>query len=287
MSKLKKMGEMVDGPLRAITNPEIWEKLFTVEYTFPPKKEVEVTKKHKISLVTNCMGRLESVKQTFLRNIGDNLDYGNVEFVLLNYGSRDDLDIWAFGNLLPYIRDGIVNYYKTTEPVYYSMTHSRNICFKVAQGDIVNNVDSDHFINAGFVERINYLANQFDTRKIAFVKSRQTNRGRIGMYKDEFMALGGYDEALEGYGFDDVDLLIRSYHLDFILVPFGGQYSEIVENHKRHQAGNYQIASWRYTQRRNALISLLNMYSDRFVANEGHHWGKAHLIHNFSTEMDI
>jgi len=286
MSNPVRMGETVDKVLMALTKQEAWEDLFTITYTFP-KGEVEVTKKHKVSLVTNCMGRLESVKQTFLRNIGDNLDYGNVEFVLLNYGSRDDLDLWAFDNLLPYIRDGIVNYYKTTEPVYYSMTHSRNICFKVAQGDIVNNVDSDHFIKEGFAKRVNEIANQFDTQKIAFVKSRQKNRGRIGMYKDEFLKLGGYDEGIEGYGFDDQDLLARAYHLGFMLAPFGGQYSEITSDHKRHQAGNYKVKDWKYTQRRNAMISLLNLHMRRFVANEGHHWGKAHLIHNFSTEMDI
>lgn len=290
MSNPKRMGETTDKVLAELTKQEAWVKLFTIIYTFPKNEteiSTEVTKKHKISIITNCMGRLNNIKQTFVKNIEDNRAYGNVEFVLLNYGSKDDLDLWAFDNLMPYIRDGIVNYYKTTEPAYYSMTHSRNIGFKVATGDIVNNVDADHFTNSGFAERINSIANQFDTQKIVFVKTRQTNRGRLGMYKTTFMELGGYDESIGGYGFDDQDLLARAYRSECIVAPFGGDYCKIVDDHHRHQSGNYQISDWKYTQRRNALISLLNIHMERYKANEGHHWGKAHLVHNFSTEMDI
>ena len=61
----------------------------------------------------------------------------------------------------------------------------------------------------------------------------------------------------------------------------------ITEDHRRHPTGNYKIKDWRYTQRRNSLISLLNLYHQRYTANENHHWGKAHLIKNFSEEIDV
>lgn len=286
MANPMRMGETTDRVLKALTRQDVWEKYYTMEYTFP-EHGGDAPIKYRISIVTNCMGRLPSIEQTYLKNIEDNVDYGNIEFVLLNYNSKDDLDIWAFSNLLPYIRKGIVQYYKTTEPVYYSMTHSRNICYKLASGDIVTNVDADQFTNQGFAERLNQIANQYDTDKVVFVKSRQTNRGRIGLYKSVFCDLGGYDEGLDGYGFDDQDLLIRAYHSGCKIVPFGGQYAGLVPKHIRHQGGNYRIQDWKYTMRRNTLISLLNIYMERYKANEGHHCGKAHLIHNFSEEINI
>ena len=275
----------LDRGLMELVKEEAWEKYQVPQYV-DPRNVGAVRTQHKISICTNCMGRTEDLKQTYEQNIKDNLDYPNVEFVLLNYGSRDDMDIWVFKNLMDYIRAGVLNYYRTEEPVYYSMTHSRNIAFKMAEGNIINNVDADHFTNPGFATYINALANEYP-EKAVFVKSKQKNRGRIGIYKKDFMNLGGYDENLEGYGHDDHDLLMRAYHQGFNLVKFGGEYMRITEDHQRHPIVNYQVKDWRYTQRRNSLISLLNLYEKRFVANENHPWGRAHLVKNFSTELDV
>ena len=55
----------------------------------------EVTKQYKVSICTTCMDRLSDLKQTLPQNIQDNLDYPNVEFVVLDYNSKkDDVDGW-------------------------------------------------------------------------------------------------------------------------------------------------------------------------------------------------
>jgi hypothetical protein len=275
----------LDHGLIELINLEAWERYMTPVYTVPGKLP-EPTVQHKISICTTCMNRASDLKQTYEQNLQDNMEYTNVEFVLLNYGSSDDLDVWAFKTLLPYIRAGKPNYYRTSEPEYYSMTHSRNIAFKVAAGAIVNNVDADHYTNPGFASYINALANFYPAKPV-FVKSRQKNRGRLGMFKEDFLTLGGYDESIESYGFDDHDLLMRAFHTGSKVVRFGGEYMRITEDHRRHPTGNYKISDWRYTQRRNSLISLLNLHHKRYQANENHHWGKAHLIKNFSEELDI
>ena len=275
----------IDKGLLEITRQEVWDKYHNPVYTVP-ERIGRITTQYKISICTTCMGRTEDLKKTYIQNLDDNLGYGNIEFVLLNYGSRDDMDTWVFQNLMEYIQGGVVNYYRTDEPIYYSMTHSRNIAFKVATGDIINNVDADHYTNPDFVRYINALANTYETTKVVFVKSKQKNRGRVGIFKKEFMELGGYDESLEGYGHDDQDLLLRAYHSGCGLIKFGGEYMRITDDHARHPVGNYQVKDWRYTQRRNALISLLNIYMKRFKANENHPWGRAHLVKNFSEEVD-
>ena len=82
------------------------------------------------------------------------------------------------------IEEGILNYYKTTEPEFYSMAISRNIAFKVAQGDIVNNVDADNLVGKGFASFINMLANE-TPEKAVFTKGKRMMHGRIGFYKKE------------------------------------------------------------------------------------------------------
>ena len=249
--------------------------------------ETDIKKKHKISICTTCMNRTSDLKQTYEQNIKDNSDYPYVEFVLLNYNSySDDMDKWVNNTLSKYIEKGVVNYYHTTEPEYYSMTHSRNIAFKVAQGDIVTNVDADHYTKKGFAEFLNLLANN-QPRKAVFLKSKQKNRGRLGFYKKEFLWLGGYNEEIEGYGHDDVDLLNRALCSGFTALFFGGEYCAITKDHKRHPTNNYKNKDWRYTQRKNTLISLLNLKCKRFRANQDRHWGKAKLLKNFTEEIEI
>jgi len=274
-----------DKVLLDLINKEFLDKYFIFQYIYSNNT---VIKNYKISICTTCMNRFEDVKKTLEKNILDNIDYPKIEFVLLNYNSQDGLDEWVKNNMMMYIDKGILNYYKTTEPKFYSMTHSRNVCFKLAQGDIVNNVDGDHYINKGFANVINLLANQ-KHKKTVFVKSRQKNRGRLGFFKKEFLWLGGYNEEIEGYGFDDEDLLARAYHSGFSIMKFGGEYMKITNDHKRHIMDNYsdKHKDWKYTQRKNTLISLLNLVYKKFRANEGKDWGKSILVRNFKEEVRI
>ena len=48
----------------------------------------------KISFCTVCMNRLQYLMQTLPVNIAGNIDYPNLEFVVLNYNSKDDMENW-------------------------------------------------------------------------------------------------------------------------------------------------------------------------------------------------
>jgi len=247
-----------------------------------------VTKNYKISICTTCMDRLKDLKVTLPQNIKDNLEYPNVEFVVIDYGSKiDDIGGWIKSEMMEYIEKGILVFIRTDEPKYFEMGHSRNIAFQAASGDIVNNVDADGFTNRGFVIYINKLANQL-SEKVIFAKSRQLLRGRQGYYKKEFIdLLGGYNEDLRHYGSDDVDLMNRAWELGFTMMSFqkGGNFSRGTSDHKKHQEGNYPEAWWQ-SEGRNRFISYSNLLLGRFKANEEKVWGKAKLVKNFTEEIE-
>lgn len=254
---------------------QVWDGKFTK----PVKKE------YKISLCTTSMNRLKDVKRTIPKNIKDNSDYSNIEFVLLDYNSKDGLGDWVKSEMMEYIEKGTLVYYRTEEPEYYDMSHSRNIAFKLATGDIINSIDADAYTNEGFVTFVNQLANE-QPRKAIFAKSRQLLRGRLGFYKDEFTKLlGGYNEQLKGYGNDDSDLLNRAWGLDFRMMAYRGAFCGGVDDHIKHQAGNYKELWW-VTEGRNRFRSYANLILEEFKANEGREWGKAKLIKNFKEEVE-
>lgn len=261
----------------------IWDRTFTNT----------VTKKFKISFCTTCMDRAEDLKKTLLKNIEYNKSYENVEFVVLDYNSKDDLGGWIKNEMMGYIESGVLAYYRTEEPIYFSMAHSRNIAFKVATGDIVNNLDADNYtyrLNKPdpecWASYLNRLANEC-REKVIFAKGKRSMHGRIGFYKDEFInLLGGYDEQLLGYGHDDHDLVQRAWKQDFIMYWWEGKYCSRIKT-SRSQKNQNMERNWKVTEDENKAKSANNLLNGILKANEGHHWGKAHLIKNFKEEMDI
>jgi hypothetical protein len=233
------------------------------------------------------MGRTHDLQQTLPQNIIDNAAYPALEFVLLNYNSQDNLEEWVRNNLSKEIGQGKVVYAKTTEPKYYHMAHSRNVAFKLASGEIVCNLDADNWTGPGFAERLNALANEQSERAV-FTKSRQLIRGRIAFYKREWEhLLGGYDEDLHGYGFDDMDLMYRALLQGFTLMLFGGQYVTRINTPGPDRVLNMENKKWRHTEKQNRATSMERIEKGILKSNVGRRWGVATLVKNFTEEIQL
>ena len=186
----------------------IRKNIFDIEGNVP--KEVDSLKyAHKISFNITCMNRLHHIKQTLQQNIHDNFLSEQVEFNLLDYNSKDGLERWVRqqGELFD---TGIFNYYKTITPTYYHRTHSRNMAFRLSTGDIVCNLDADNYLGEGFAAYILNLFCMSDEK--VFYTPRYSERdviGRLCLWRKHFLSVNGYNEALPGYGLEDIELYYR------------------------------------------------------------------------------
>jgi len=160
------------------------------------------------------MNRLAYLSQTLPVNIAENSGYSGLEFVVLNYNSKDGMDDWINSNMSPHIESGLLKYYKTNEPECFNIAHSKNMAGKLATGDIICNVDADNFAGPGYVHWVAEVFEQNgpDTvitchRKDAIPYRDQG--GKLCFTKSLFSAINGYDESLIGYGMDDVELANR------------------------------------------------------------------------------
>lgn len=168
----------------------------------------------KISFCIVCMNRCHHLKQTLFQNIKDNDDYFNLEFVLLDYNSTDGLETYVKVELKQYLDSAKLVYYKTSSPEYFNRSHSRNLVFRLATGEVLCNLDADNFTGKGFAA---YLNRQFTADKNVFIKTnsfinsdlKKDVLGRIAMKKTDFHKIGGFDERMEYYGFEDYDIINR------------------------------------------------------------------------------
>jgi len=163
----------------------------------------------KIAFCITCMNRLKHLQLTLEKNIQDNYMKGKVEFVLLDYNSQDGLQEWVQNTMRKYIEEEILVYYKTTEPTHYLRSHSRNMAFRLANATILCNLDADNFLGKGFA---NYIINEFSKQDNIFCTTNRSfdgTYGRICVRYEDFMSVRGYNEALQGWGFEDNDFYYR------------------------------------------------------------------------------
>jgi len=163
----------------------------------------------KIAFCITCMNRLHHLQQTLEKNIQDNLLPDEVEFVLLDYNSTDGLDEWILKNMQQYIDSGILIYFKTFESEHYQRSHSRNMAFRLANADILCNLDADNFLGKGFAA---FIIHEFSIHDNIFYTNNYSlndTYGRVCVSNQDFFTVRGYNEALKGYGYEDNDFQNR------------------------------------------------------------------------------
>ena len=270
------------------------KRYWTGQKMWDGKITTPVKTNYKISICITCMDRLNDLSLTLPFNI-EHKAYPSVEFILLDYNShKDDVGKWVKEKMSEYIESGLLTYYRTGEPKYYTMAHSRNVAFNLASGDIILNVDADNFIQPrdkvitqSFCEYVNILANQSGGEKAIFAKGKRMMHGRLGFFKKEFISIGGFDEKMCGYGYDDIDLMRRAWALGFTLYWFGGLYVDRIKTSNSMKGENMQNRNWRKTEWCNQQMGYANLDAGIFVSNQGTTWAKCHVTKNFKEEMDI
>jgi predicted glycosyltransferase involved in capsule biosynthesis len=152
------------------------------------------------------------IKKTLIKNIEDNNNYPNLEFVLVNYNSPDDLHDWASQELKQYVDSGIVRYYYTRDPQKFHASKAKNLSHRVATGEILVNLDADNFAGKDAAFYLNHLAKGNDN---CFFRLRgkgfrfHDTCGRIAVFKEQFLRLGGYDESMLPFQYEDKDFVNR------------------------------------------------------------------------------
>lgn len=202
-----------------------------------------------ISFCTTCKGRKSYLLLTLSHNLQiaqRALQPGTYEFVILGYGDSDNLweTLRSVASIRAAIIHGLVTLLEVTgdDAPYYLEAHSKNICHIFSRGDILANVDADNFLSIPFCQDVaRLLPNQV---LMAPVKSGDT-AGRIALYRDTFIQLGGYDEDRSNKisrCFIDSDLKLRAIASGFEPVTLdSAKLHFIPHNHiVRNQHYEYQ-----------------------------------------------
>lgn len=230
----------------------------------------------KISFCTTCMGRLHHLCQTLPINIHNTSNIDR-EFIILNYGSKDDLHNWVMNNLKQFMKEGIVKYYRTKIPTHFHATHAKNIAHKQATGEILCNLDADNFVLRGYGELL--IEN---LKKPCLIGSPSEDLfgasgccGKITCLKDHFYSVNGYNEEIKnGWGWEDLDFKKRILGKNNIpYLEIDQKYNVVLQHSNEERTKNFPDRDLEKTKKESIQITSNSIEKKDYIVNKNKNWG--------------
>lgn len=150
-----------------------------------------------ISLVTTCKGRLAFLKQSLPHMVAQ----PQAEVVVVDFDCPEGAGAWTESEF-PSAR--VV---RVADAPLFHLARARNLGAQAARAPWLCFVDSDVLLAERFVERV-----LPDLREGAFYTASGAEVELIGTAicrRDDYLAIEGYDEVMEGWGAEDTDFYIR------------------------------------------------------------------------------
>lgn len=180
------------------------------------------------------------------------------------------------------INDGRLIYLRTNRPTTFHHAHAKNLVHKAAADGVLCAVDADATINTNLIATV-YRTFALNINSMMIIDKEDWQAvGFIAISKENFCRLGGYNEKMYGWGYEDLDLRIRAGRMRLAVHEHqpGDDYQNITHKN-RMRVRNVEIKQIKVSHGLNRDIS---KSTTGFVVN-GEHWGGAELVRNFRTRL--
>ncbi len=208
-----------DQQVSTISNEEIEENYVDIiqndfpMYDFLLPKKWEINNKVKISLCTVVMNRKEHLLETLKSNLEVARKFdGAVDLNVVDYNSQDGLQetLFSLDWFLKGMEDGLIHYYRNYEAQFYHRTLPKNAIHFLAKGEFLFNADADNYMTESY---LTYCLKQIEKKRNQYFRCSIVSHvgayGRVGVHRDDFRKIGGYNLIMENYGFEDIEITVR------------------------------------------------------------------------------
>jgi glycosyltransferase involved in cell wall biosynthesis len=212
----------------------------------------------------------------------------NEEFILVNYGSTDNLTRYIESSYLckELMDDNRFKYIDVLDVSKYNCPKAKNIAHRFACGNFLVNLDADN---------VNHLINEkimnTDGRNKALIHLVSNNSsdgtyGKICVPKHVFYKLGGYDESLLPTAYQDTDLIERAKAMNVEIIN-KQILVHSVPNTMKEKVNQTGLKDWWECKYANQAKSELNISNNNLIANKDTGWGYAKVKINFGKTQEF
>ncbi|MDQ8187868.1 glycosyltransferase [Pelagicoccus sp. SDUM812002] len=240
-----------------------------------------------VSFCIPCKNRLSYIKETLPVNLNHNRrDEVETEFVLVDFASEDGLSDWVIENCRVELDSGYLKLLYTRAMPGFHMSLAKNTAHAFASGKILTSLDADNFTGPRGGRYVYQTLKKWDFKAVLHQFSgewRDGTSGRTSYCREHFVGVGGYNEQLEPFGHEELDLIARmraTYStkvvngLNTLLQRFYYRKIKKVKSHPRYNRAIKSPPTGGETyrdemQKRNRLRSDQDIAASRFIANGG------------------
>ncbi len=171
-----------------------------------------------ISIISTYRNRRHHIEVTLPTWIDIKTDLG-YEIVIVDYDTDDDV-----GELFKSLQSEVlIRHVRCEHLPTFNLSHARNIGANHAKGDRIMFVDIDTYLDAGAINFVGYF--EKDQKYLAAVDSQVrkeiVNGGLLAVGLEQHKKIFGFNENIEGWGFEDIDYKrrLKSIGLEFFEMP--------------------------------------------------------------------
>ena len=182
-----------------------------------------------MSFVTTCKGRLDHLRQTLPRLVAQ----PDSECIVVDYDCPDGTADWVSANY-PEVRMLRV----TDAPVFHK-SHAQNLGAAIAGAPWLCLVDADILVGDAFMASALPLLGSG-----RYLRPQPVSFGAYGSFvcaRQDFAAVGGYDEAFEGVSYMDDDLYVRLEMAGARAAGFPGENFTAIDHDHELRTRHYEI----------------------------------------------
>lgn len=222
-----------------------------------------------ITFCVHSYNRLWQLRETLPVNLATIAPYPSVGLEVSDFGSTD--------GSIDFLFDAGGIEFDQHEPAKFEsngfhMSRSKNIAHRSAPWPdaLLFNLDADNFIGEALPP---LLLKLLAGRPRVVLHNHEHldmpgTYGRIGMWREDFEALGGYDESFHPVGYQDVDLLERAKAMGIPVVSVGTKAVAIRNTREQTVEHCGSSLTWKEMWDQNRAASLANIKAGRLVANQ-------------------
>lgn len=231
----------------------------------------------KITVCTQIKNRLYQFCETFQANVASIQSCSAaVEWIIVDYESTDGLDRYIQRYLQTH---RFIKYYRTVAAASrYSIPVAKNLAVRLSTGDFVFNLDGDNFLD-NVLDEI-----QQTDQGIYCHEGYLGTYGRIGLHREVFKQIGGYDEGFYPASVHDNDLIVRCQHINYSFrhVP---SVTPAIPNDKAATIENFSTTlTWKEMQNYN--LARMHAHAERKLVNPNGNWfTPCTVVLNFSETL--
>ena len=214
-----------------------------------------------LCFVTTCKGRLDHLKQTLPLMVA----VENTRCVVVDYACPEGTGRWVQQNF-PQVHVEFV-----TDDAEFCLARARNFGARAVTSPWVCFIDADVRLQAGFAAWLNEPRRANGIYRA--LSGAMTSWGTMICRTDAFLAVGGYDEVIRGWGGEDDDLYLRMREAGGVDAEIPPELLDPIEHDDHARTAFYPLKDRFLQHRINYLYTHLKAdigrYSPQFLTLDG------------------